>query len=227
MEVDRATARLLETAARFSEADVAAPSRLPGWTRGHVLSHLARNADGGVNLLTWARTGVETPQYVSAEARAADIDAGSGRDAATQLADVTAASAALAATAADLPAEAWLVEVKWTSGAAAPAARVMWSRLRELEIHHVDLDAGYTPVHWPSAFTLRLLTGLGKEFTKRDDAVAMVIRCPELGHDIAIGADGPLITGPAWAAAAWLIGRHDGSALSSANGPLPTVPTWG
>ena len=33
-----------------------APSALPGWTRAHVLTHLARNADAMVNLLTWART---------------------------------------------------------------------------------------------------------------------------------------------------------------------------
>ena len=48
---------------------MAGPSLLPGWSRGHVLTHLARNADGAVNLLTWARTGVETPQYVSQEQR--------------------------------------------------------------------------------------------------------------------------------------------------------------
>jgi maleylpyruvate isomerase len=30
----------------WHEADVRAPSLLPGWTRGHVLSHIARNADG-------------------------------------------------------------------------------------------------------------------------------------------------------------------------------------
>ena len=28
------------------------PSLLPGWSRGHVLTHLARNADAMVNLLT-------------------------------------------------------------------------------------------------------------------------------------------------------------------------------
>ena len=44
-----------------------------------MLAHLARNADGCVNLLTWARTGIETPQYRSAEQRDADIAAGAGR----------------------------------------------------------------------------------------------------------------------------------------------------
>src|SRR3982751_334442 len=87
-EIDPATARLLATARGLDGAAVAAPSILPGWTRGHVLSHVARNADSCVNLLTWARTGVETPQYASAAHRAADVAAGAGRPVAEQLADI-------------------------------------------------------------------------------------------------------------------------------------------
>jgi maleylpyruvate isomerase len=68
-EVDRATDRLLATVSSLTGDDVAVPSLLPGWTRGHVLTHLARHADGGVNLLTWARTGVPTPQYESVARR--------------------------------------------------------------------------------------------------------------------------------------------------------------
>ena len=75
-EVDAATSRLLRTAASFDTADLAAASLLPGWTRGHVLAHLARNADGFVNLLTAARTGEALPMYASLEARTADIEAG-------------------------------------------------------------------------------------------------------------------------------------------------------
>ena len=48
--------RVEQAAAALDPAQVAGPSRLSGWTRGHVLSHLARNADALVNLLTWART---------------------------------------------------------------------------------------------------------------------------------------------------------------------------
>ena len=55
------------------------PSGLPGWTRAHVLTHVARNADAMVNLVTWARTGVQTPAYVSRDARDADIETGAGR----------------------------------------------------------------------------------------------------------------------------------------------------
>ncbi|HEX2301338.1 MAG TPA: maleylpyruvate isomerase N-terminal domain-containing protein, partial [Pseudonocardiaceae bacterium] len=77
--------------------ELSGPSRLPGWTRGHVVTHLARNAEGLTRLLTWARTGVETPMYPSREARAADIEAGAGRPPAEQLDDLCRTAAAFAA----------------------------------------------------------------------------------------------------------------------------------
>src|SRR5215467_3321073 len=94
-----ATGRLLATATALSDARAREPSRLPGWTRGHVLTHIARNADGMVNLLTWARTGTQTPMYASAESRAADIEAGAGRPAADLSADLRSSAVAFAAAA--------------------------------------------------------------------------------------------------------------------------------
>ena len=75
-EIEAATSRLLATAKTLSDAEVLAPSGLPGWSRGHVLTHIARNADSLVNLLTWAATGVEHPQYPSMQARDTAIEAG-------------------------------------------------------------------------------------------------------------------------------------------------------
>ena len=46
-----ATDRLLASAARLTDAGAGEPSPLPGWTRGHVLTHIARNGDGLGNLL--------------------------------------------------------------------------------------------------------------------------------------------------------------------------------
>ena len=92
-----ATGRLLATASALSDAQAREPSLLPGWTRGHVLCHIARNADGMVNLLNWARTGTETPMYASAESRTADIEAGAGRHAAELTADVRESAARFAA----------------------------------------------------------------------------------------------------------------------------------
>src|SRR5919198_6055635 len=75
---DEGQQRIDDSVAGLTDGDARAPSRLAGWSRGHVLTHLARNADALVNLLTWARTGVERPMYVSSDQRDADIEAGAG-----------------------------------------------------------------------------------------------------------------------------------------------------
>jgi maleylpyruvate isomerase len=197
-EVERATSRLLETARGLDS--LSAPSLCEGWTRGHVLSHLSRNAAAYVNLLTWARTGIESPMYANADVRTADIDAGADRPLPDQLTDLVATHQRFAAAVEDMPPSAWSAEVRFTSGAAAPAARVVWSRLCEVEIHHVDLDAGYTPADWAPGFARRLL------------------------HEAPPPAG---VTGPDHALAAWLIGRSDGATLTVADGgALPPVPKW-
>ena len=59
---------------RLVDEEFDEPSLLPDWSRRHVLAHVANNADALINLLTWARTGVETPMYASQEARDAGIE---------------------------------------------------------------------------------------------------------------------------------------------------------
>ena len=81
---------------RLGDDAFRAPSLLPGWSRAHVLTHLARNADAMINLLLWARTGVVTPAYASAEARVADIEKGAVRTPSEIRDDVIASSDRLA-----------------------------------------------------------------------------------------------------------------------------------
>lgn len=220
-ELDRATQRVLATAETLT--DPATPSALPGWTQGHVLTHLARNADGMGNLIAWARTGVETPQYPSWEARVAAIEAGADRPLPEQIADLREASARFASAAAALPAEAWTYELALPSGPQL-AALLPWRRLREVEVHHVDLGAGYTPADWPESFAHRLL----HEAAGDQSSVALTLRADSLGHPVPVGSGGPpTVSGPAWALAAWLTGRSSGTGLTvDPAGPLPAIPEW-
>jgi maleylpyruvate isomerase len=226
--VEEATARLLRTAAGFGAADVAGPSLLPGWTRGHVLTHLARNADGFVNLLTAARTGEEIPMYASLEARNADIEAGAGRSPGDLVDDLRRSSERFAAAVEATPVEAWAATVQTRRGPW-PAATLVWGRLREVEVHHFDLGAGYRPADWPEAFAQRLLHEVATGLADNPDAPAMVLRFDGVRHELVVGdpEGAPTITGPAAELAAWLIGRSAGEALTvTPDGPLPIPPEW-
>ncbi|HEX8343480.1 MAG TPA: maleylpyruvate isomerase family mycothiol-dependent enzyme [Actinoplanes sp.] len=225
-DVETATERLLRNAAALDGAAVAEPSRLPGWTRGHVLTHLARNADAYTNLLTWARTGVETPAYATATARAEGIETGAGRPVDDQIADLRAAAERFADAAAAMPAQAWTFVLPATG---LPAAAVPWGRLREVEVHHVDLDAGYTPEDWTEAFAHRLLREIVGKVSAHPETPALVLRPDGVEHAVTLGdpAGATTVSGPVRSIAAWLAGRDDGSSLRvSPEGTLPTPAGW-
>ena len=164
-----ATGGLLATAAGLTDGQAREPSLLPGWSRGHVLTHLARNADGLRNLLIWARTGVPTPQYPSQQARDGAIEAGSGRPAGELLADLRESAAAFQAEAAGMPARAWPALVHGIRGREHPAWYTLTRRLSEVEIHHVDLAAGYRAADWPGWFAAESLESVAAGFAGRAD----------------------------------------------------------
>ena len=228
--VDGATERLRETAAGLTGQQAREPSLLPGWTRGHVLTHIARNADSLRNLLIWARTGVVTPQYADADERESGIAAGAGRSPAELLADLDASAAALAAEADSLRPADWAAEVRGFRGAPHTAWFTLQRRLTEVEIHHVDLGAGYGPEDWPLPFATRLLPAVATDFADVD-APAARLRCPDADLVLQIGPPAATpaveISGPAWALLAWLTGRSAGAGLTATPaGPLPTLPPW-
>jgi len=152
-QIDQATQRLLDTARIITDADLRAPSLLPGWTRAHVLAHVARNADAMRNVLGGVRTGEDRPGYASAEAREAGIEQDAGRPARELTTDLADSAMALRTVARQLPDEGWQVPVRMLDpGPRFPAAELLTRRLVEVELHHGDLGAGYGPAGWPAAF---------------------------------------------------------------------------
>jgi len=151
-EIDQATQRLIDVARVITEPDLRAPSLLPGWTRAHVLAHLARGADAMRNLLTEARTGHSRPGYASAEARDADIEAGARRTSGDLTADLADSAMAFRTVVRQLPDEAWRIPVRVLESGPFPARELLTRRLVEVELHHCDLGAGYSPDDWPTAF---------------------------------------------------------------------------
>ncbi len=151
-QIDDATQRLLATAREIAEPDLRAPSLLPGWTRAHVLAHLARNADAMRNVLIGARSGQDRPAYLSGAARAADIERGAGVPAKELTADLAASAMAFRVISWQLPDAAWLVPVQMLDPPRFPAAQLLTRRLVEVELHHCDLGTGYGPADWPAFF---------------------------------------------------------------------------
>ena len=151
-QIDHATQRLLGTARIITEPDLRASSLLPGWTRAHVLGHLARDADAMRNLLVSARTGQDRPAYASADVRQAGIEHSASLRAGELVADLAASAMALRTVARQLPDDGWQVPVRILDSAPFPAAQLLTRRLVEVELHHCDLGAGYTPADWPPAF---------------------------------------------------------------------------
>jgi maleylpyruvate isomerase len=151
-QIDDATQRLLSTARVITEPDLRQPSLLPGWTRAHVLAHLARNADALRNLLIGARSGRDRPAYASSEARDAEIGRDAAQEARDLASDVAGSAMALRTVARQLPDQAWTYPVRVLDSAPFPAAQVLTRRLVEVELHHCDLAAGYGPADWPETF---------------------------------------------------------------------------
>ena len=148
-----ATERVAVTIADLGDDDARSPSRLPGWSRGHVVTHLARNADGIRNMVEGAIADEVRDMYPDgAEGRAAAIDAGADRAARELVADFTTASAALADAWQRMPEDAW-DRLGVTIAYGPTKVRTMVSgRRRELLVHLVDLDLGVTSADLPDDF---------------------------------------------------------------------------
>ena len=230
-----ATASLIATAEALDDDAMHAASALPDWTRGHVLTHLARNADGLGNLLTWAVTGERHDMYASREQRNADIEAGAGRPADAITADLVAASERFAEQAAALTPDHWRTQIERRPGELHSAAHVPWWRYLEVLIHHVDLNAGYSPAHWPADFSATELEMIVEWFNSplnkaavpafrlyaEDTARMLGVRCdPTLKDPL-------LVRGPERALLAWLVGRESGDDLVvEPFDALPVLSAW-
>lgn len=225
-EMVNATDRLLATVDGMREEQLHEPSRLPGWTRGHILTHIARNADGLANLAHWARTGDETPMYAG-DSRDRDIEAGAGRHLGDQRLDLADSGERLLQAFADFPPEALGREVIMRSGATAAGWELPLLRVREVEIHHVDLGLGYTPADWSPAFVTRTLDQLATFFlSARNSPVRELVATDGQGR-WEVGTTGPALAGPAAGLLAWLTGRSRGEGLVlDGGGEVPAAPRW-
>jgi maleylpyruvate isomerase len=131
----------------LDDATARQPSLLPGWSVGHVLTHIARNADSVVWRLEGAAAGEVRDQYPGGlEQRKAEIEAGAGRPADVLVADVGRTAAAVAEVMAWLPGAAWDAPSRTSRGVVETSRDAILSRWREVVVHHGDLGLGPVPL---------------------------------------------------------------------------------
>lgn len=197
------TVVLLAALDRLRVEDYDEPAGVPGWGRKNLLAHVAANADALQNLVTWARTGMETPMYASAEARSEAIEKGS-RLAADKLAAWVRQSAdALETAMAALTDEQWETKVVTAQGRTVPAAATPWMRSREVFVHAVDIANGTTFADLPEDFLLAL-----QEDIKNKRGVV------------------PEVLGTVADVTAWLAGRPYANLTQTDGSPAPVLGPW-
>ncbi|MFR9724228.1 maleylpyruvate isomerase family mycothiol-dependent enzyme [Streptomyces sp. MS19] len=225
-----ATDRLLADAAALGADDIAAPSRLPGWTRGHLLAHLARNADALVNVLAGR------PMYPGEDARNADIERDADRPPAVHLDDLRTASDRFAEAAGRLTDAQWDTVVAFRNGVTGPAGAVPLRRWIEVELHHVDLDIGRTVAQLDQAFLRRAPGYLADRYRGHPAVPPLDLRADD-GRQWVTGTPAPAgtaapataltVSGTPAALVGWLSGRTDGGDLAvdrATGAALPALP---
>jgi maleylpyruvate isomerase len=184
------SAHVLALVAKLSDAELAEPSALPEWSRAHVVAHLARNAEALMRLVTWARTGVETPMYPSRDARAADIAASAGHPPEWLRAELVDTAAELDAALTALTPAQWQAQVRSALGRPLPAAQVPWMRIREVWLHAVDLDAGAEVADAPDGVLDLLLGEVTATLSATDGCPAVELVPTDRDRRFLLGADG-------------------------------------
>ncbi len=166
-------ARLLTSVSVLSDEDVRGPSRLPEWSRAHLISHLARNADSFSWLVDGARLGERRQQYPEVGMRDRDIEAGSTRSKDELYEDLALAIEGLEVAWSKLDDDQWTI-VQDGSRGELMMSEIVFRRLREVEIHHVDLDVGYRASDWPAIYVEGELGRQLERLPERADHTSLV-----------------------------------------------------
>lgn len=138
--MQRESGMVMATVTSLADDELGKPSKCKGWTRAHVIAHLARGADAMTNLATWAVTGQATPAYESREKRDADIEAAAKLSAAVLAADLEQANARLLEAFQSLKEGVQVETLPTLFSGEINALSLPARRTTELIVHHNDLD---------------------------------------------------------------------------------------
>ncbi|OFI38301.1 hypothetical protein BIU82_18205 [Arthrobacter sp. SW1] len=226
-ELHKAAATAASVVAKLDDSAVASPSELPGWSRGHVLAHLAGIANAMARQVEFAARGETVELYDGGyEGRNREIELAAGHDAAQHRASVDAAFARVLAAFDALGEDGWSAPISYRNGTAFDGGLALW---RELTIHTGDLGTGFGPETWSRTFCEHLFRFLEARVPEGIKLVLQPLALPQL--TLGSGARSIAVNGMITDIAAWLAGRTPtlGSlrASEAADGvELPELLPW-
>jgi len=214
--------------AGLSDQQVMAPIKLEGWIGRHLLAHISGNALGLCNLVRWARTGEETPMYVSIEVRNADIEAGALLDVAELRQRAESSARTLDTELATLSGAHWNTVVRTSQGTDLPATDIPWLRAREVMIHAVDLDRSLTMDDLPLDFLRALVDEVAERRGALGRGPALVLRdAAGSGLWLIAGEGEPReLVGSMGSIAGYLVGRGSEGLTMDDGDDVPELPRW-
>ncbi|GAA2509047.1 maleylpyruvate isomerase family mycothiol-dependent enzyme [Streptomyces thermolineatus] len=221
-QVSRAHARVLGLLDGRDDGWVRADTALPGWTRGHVLKHLADNARALDRQARFALQGRLVDVYDGGPAgRDLSIEQGASLPLARLREELESAQQDLEDTWALLTAEDWGRPVSFRNATVLDTVPARW---REAEIHAVDLAPGCRPRDWPLPFALHALDFLS---ARVPEGVRLVLRATDHDFAEALGTGATVeVSGTVRDLAAWMAGRSTDGPLHTSAGELPELGPW-
>ena len=223
--MDTGTALFTATVDGLTDADLAAAALLPGWSRRHVVAHVALNAQALRRLVRWARTGEPTLMYASAEQRAGDIEEAAAWTPARLRSSLADTAVQLATDLDRLPPGRWAAEVKTAQGRTITAREIPWLRTREVAVHAVDLAAGVDFEDLPGELCAAIVTDVARLRSSRGHDPALRLRSGDQAWLVTGAGEPAQVEGTPPALARWLTGRGT-SGLTVGGGLLPPLSPW-
>ena len=231
-ELHKAADVVTSLAAKLTDADVQGPSALPGWTRGHVLAHIAGISNAMARQLDYAARGETVELYDGGyDGRTKAIEMSAGHSLEQHRADLDSAldRALRAFDALDADASGaggWHAPISYRGGVVLDGGFAFW---RELVIHASDLNTGRGPETWSRQFCEHLFGFLAARVPEDQKLVLQPLGMPPT--TIGTGGRSTVISGMVTDIAAWLAGREPslGSlrAAGAADGvDLPELLPW-
>jgi maleylpyruvate isomerase len=210
-------ARLIALLDGLTDADMRAPSALPDWSRGHVLTHLEHSATAYARQVEYALDGKMIEVYDGRQRPS--VAPGAARSAAEIRAAIAETTAELDRAWDRVGPDDWDRPVRYRDGW---LRGLLFGRWREVEIHLTDLDLGYRSSDWSTEFCLHAVNFLGARAAK---GIQLTVSAG--GYQCMWGTGESVeVSGELTDVTAWLAGRDAAGALTTSTGKLPELGPW-